>query len=107
MTKIAFVGKEKITRVFNYFGTSVFQVTTSQEAEEKLQELVDDRENKWGIVYIEESLAESLKDRIAELNKRLLPVISIYPSSGEKKGIAAKILSDLVRKVTGVEMRFE
>ena len=107
MAKIAFIGKEKILSVFNYFGSSVFQVSTPQEADEKLQELVTDRENEWGIVYIEENLAESLKDQIMELNKGPLPVISIFPSSGEKKGIAGKMLNNLVRKTTGVEMKFE
>jgi len=107
MAKIAFIGREKILRVFNYFGTSVFQVSTPQEAGEKLQELVEDRENEWGIVYIEEDLAEPIKDHITGLNKRLLPVISIFPSSGEKKGIGGEMLNNLVRKVTGIEMRFE
>jgi vacuolar-type H+-ATPase subunit F/Vma7 len=107
MAKIAFIGKEKILSVFTYFGTSVFQVATPQEADEKLQELVKDRDNQWGIVYIEENLAESLTEQITELNKGLLPVISIFPSSGEKKGIAGEILNNLVRKATGVEMKFE
>ena len=107
MAKIAFIGKEKILRVFNYFGTSVFQVTTPQEAEQKLQELVDDKKNEWGIVYIEESLAEAFMGRIVKLNKRLLPVISIFPSSGEKKGLSGEMLNNLVRKVTGVELRFD
>jgi vacuolar-type H+-ATPase subunit F/Vma7 len=107
MAKIAFIGKEKILRVFTYFGTTVFQVTTSQEAEEKLQELVDDQENEWGIIYIEEPLAEMFIDRITELNKNFLPVISLFPSTGEKKGLSGKILNNLVRKVTGVEIQFD
>ncbi len=107
MARIAFIGREKILSVFKYFGTSVFQVSTPQEADEKLQELVQDQESEWGIVYIEEHLAESLKDQITELNKALLPVISIFPSSGEKKGIAGTMLNALVRQTTGVEMRFE
>lgn len=107
MAKIAFIGREKILSVFMYFGTSVFQVSTPQEADEKLQELATDRENEWGIVYIEENLAESIKDRIMTLNKGLFPVISIFPSSGEKKGIAGEMLNNLVRGATGVEMRFE
>ena len=107
VAKIAFIGKEKILRVFHYFGTSVFQVSTPREAEEKLQKLVEDTENDWGIIYIEESLAEVFMDRIVELNKKLLPVISIFPSTGEKQGLSGKILDNLVRKVTGVELRFD
>ncbi len=85
----------------------MFQVSTPQEADEKLQELIDDREHEWGIVYIEESLAEPIEEHITALNKKVLPVISIFPSSGKKKGIAGKMLNGLVRKATGVEMRFE
>ena len=107
MAKIAFIGKEKILRVFNYFGTSVFQVSTPQQAEEKLQEIVDDKEHEWGIVYIEECLAEAFMDRIAELNRNVLPVISIFPATGEKKGLAGDMVNHLVRKVTGVELRFD
>ena len=80
MAKIAFIGKERILRALTYFGTAVFQVTTPQEAEAKLQELVEDQEPSYGIVYIEEPLAEPLLDRIAQLNRPPLPVISIFPS---------------------------
>jgi vacuolar-type H+-ATPase subunit F/Vma7 len=110
MAKIAFIGKEQIIGIFKYFGTAVFQVSTSQEADAKLQELVQENtegNQTWGIVYLEESLAEPLKDRIIALNRGLLPVISIFPASGEKKGMAGKLINDLVRKVTGVELRFE
>ena len=107
MAKIAFIGKEKILRVFAYFGTSVFQVATHQEAEEKLQDLVNDRDNEWGIIYIEEQLAETFVDRIVEINRKFLPVVSIFPSVGEKKGISGEILNNLVRKVTGVDIQFD
>ena len=107
MAKIAFIGKERILRALTYFGTSVFQVATPQEAEAKLQELVADQEHSYGIVYIEEPLAEPLLERIAQLNRRPLPVISIFPSIGEKKGLSGQILNNLVRKVTGVEIRFD
>ncbi len=107
MAKIAFIGKERILRVFTYFGMSVFQVSTPQEAEERLQELVNDTESGWGIVYIEESLAETFIKRIAEFNKMTLPVISLLPCSGEKKGLSGEMLRNLVRKVTGVELRFD
>ena len=87
MTKIAFIGTERIVRVFKYFGTAVFLVSTPREAGEKLQELVDDKEHDWGVVYLEENLAESLKDQIAALNKQpLLPVISIFPSRSTGEG---------------------
>lgn len=107
MAKIAFIGKEKILRVFNYFGMSVFQVSTPEEAKEKLQALVDDKASEWGLVYVEECLAEAFMDRIAELNQKPLPVISIFPSTGEKKGLSHQMLGKLVRKVTGVELRFD
>lgn len=104
MANIAFIGREHIIRVFNYFGTSVFQVSTPQEADAKLQELTNDTEQEWGIVYLEESLAESLQERIKEYNRQALPVISIFPGSGEKKNIGSQMLYGLVRKVIGIEM---
>jgi vacuolar-type H+-ATPase subunit F/Vma7 len=107
MAKIAFIGKENILRVFKYFGTEVFQVATPEEAEEQLQTLLDDTETDWGIVYIEELLAEAFMERIRELNRKTLPVISIFPSIGEKKGLAGDTLETLVRKVIGVELRFD
>ena len=51
-----------------------------------LQKLVADTDNQWGIIYIEEGLAETFLAKIIELNKRPLPVISLFPSTGEKKG---------------------
>ena len=107
MAKIAFIGKERILRVCRFLGTSVFLVNTSAEAESKLQELLNDTESHWGIIYIEENLAEDFLETVIELNKGELPVISLFPSVGEKKELSGKILSDLVRKVTGVDLQFD
>jgi vacuolar-type H+-ATPase subunit F/Vma7 len=107
VAKVAFIGKERVLRVFNYFGMAVFRVSTPEEAREKLQALVDDQESEWGLVYIEECLAEAFMDHIAQLNHRPLPVISIFPSTGEKKGLSHHMLGNLVRKVTGVDLSFD
>ncbi|MCP4399573.1 MAG: hypothetical protein GY801_20010 [bacterium] len=107
MAKIAFIGKERILRVCQFLGTSVFLVETSAEAESKLQDLLEDSENQWGIVYIEENLAEAFLDKVIAVNKGELPVVSLFPSTGEKKELSGKILSDLVRKVTGVDLQFD
>ncbi len=107
MAKVAFIGKERVLCVFRYFGMAVFQVSTPDEAKEKLQTLVDDKESEWGLVYIEECLAEAFMDHIARLNHMPLPVISIFPSTGEKKGLSQQMLGNLVRKVTGVDLSFD
>jgi vacuolar-type H+-ATPase subunit F/Vma7 len=107
MAKIAFIGRERILQALTYFGTTVFRVTTSREAEVKLQELLEDQEQEWGIIYIEEPLAEPFIERIVQLNRAPLPVISLFPSTGEKKGISGHILNKLVRKVTGVDIRLD
>ena len=107
MAKIAFIGKERILRVCQFLGTSVFLVKDSTEAESTLQDLLDDTENQWGIVYIEESLAEDFLEKVIEVNKGELPVISLFPSVGEKKELSGKLLGDLIRKVTGVDLQFD
>jgi vacuolar-type H+-ATPase subunit F/Vma7 len=107
MANIAFIGKERILRVCQFLGTSVFLVETSAEAESKLQELLEDSDNPWGIIYIEENLAEAFLGKVIEVNKGELPVISLFPSVGEKKELSAKILGDLVHKVTGVDLQFD
>ena len=107
MANIAFIGKEHILYALRYFGTHFFHAATPQDAEARLHDLIDDASGDWGIVYIEECLAEPFLDRITELNQRFLPVISLFPSTGEKKGLSGAMLKNLVRKVTGVELRFE
>ena len=107
MANIAFIGKEHILYALRYFGTQFFYAATPQEAETRLHALIDDASGDWGIVYIEECLAEPFVERIAALNQRFLPVISLFPSTGEKKGLSGAMLNNLVRKVTGVELRFE
>ncbi len=107
MANIAFIGKEHILYTLRYFGTEVFYAATPQEAEARLHTLLDDAAGDWGIIYIEECLAEPFIGRITTLNQRFLPVISLFPSTGEKKGLSGMILNNLVRKVTGVELRFE
>jgi V/A-type H+/Na+-transporting ATPase subunit F len=107
MAQIAFIAQDRIFRVFAYFGMDVFLVNTPQEADEKLQELAGDTDREWGIVYLEERLAAELTTQIAALNRAVLPVISVAPSSGDTQGIARDTLQGLVRKVTGVDMSFD
>jgi vacuolar-type H+-ATPase subunit F/Vma7 len=108
MAKIAFIGQTGSFRVFTYFGATVFQVTTPQEADAKLQELSADAQQTWGIIYLDERLALPLRQRIQTLNKQqLLPVISIIAVGGQTEGLARTILNALIRKSTGVEMRIE
>lgn len=105
--QIAFIGQEQLLRVFTYFGVSVFQVSTPQDAEEKLRELVADPRQTWGIIYIEERFADGLHELIQQLNRKTLPVISIVSASGVTQGLARNNINALVRKATGVELKIE
>ena len=102
---IAFIGPEPILRAFTYFGAAVFQVTTAQEAEQKLRELSADTAQSCKIIYIEERLAEPIQESIKMLNMKNLPVISIVSSRGKSQGVGKTALNNLVRKATGVDMR--
>jgi vacuolar-type H+-ATPase subunit F/Vma7 len=107
VAEIAFIGQERLLRVFTYFGAAVFPVTSSHEAEQKLQELVADTQNPWRLIYIEETLADEIQESIKTLNRKPLPVISIVSSRGKTQGLGKTMLHNLVRKATGVDMRIE
>jgi vacuolar-type H+-ATPase subunit F/Vma7 len=104
---IAFIGQERLLRVFTYFGADVFPVSSVQEADEKLQELATNTQTPWQLIYIEEALADELQGQIKMLNRNPLPVISIVSSRGKSRGLGKTILHNLVRKATGVDMRIE
>jgi len=107
VSEIAFIGQERLLRVFSYFGAAVFSVDSAHEAEEKLRELATGDQQSWRLIYIEEALAEEIRASIKSLNKNPLPVISIVSSRGKSRGLGKTMLHNLVRKATGVDMRIE
>ena len=104
VAEIAFIGQERLLRVFTYFGAEVFSVASVQEAEETLRELATAAQTPWQLIYVEETLADEMSESIKTLNKQPLPIISIVSSCGEPRGLGKTILHDLVRKATGVDM---
>ena len=107
MAKIACIGKEPILQGLTYVGVTVFLVASAQEAEARLQTLLAEPAEKWGLIYVEERLAEAFIDRLKALNTRPLPVVSLLPTIGVKKNITSQALQQLVRKVTGVDLQFD
>jgi vacuolar-type H+-ATPase subunit F/Vma7 len=107
VAEIAFIGQERLVRVFTYFGIDVFPVASVSEAQETLQKLTADRGETWRLVYIEEALTEEIQEQIRVLNRQPLPVISIVSLRGTPQGIGKSTLHNLVRKATGVELRIE
>ena len=63
-------------------------------------------EEKYGIIFITQSLAAKCFGLIEELNeKKSFPIITVIPDSrGEASGIAEQRLSNLIRKAVGMEL---
>ena len=63
-------------------------------------------EEKYGIIFITQSLAAKCLDLIEELSeKKSSPLVTIVPDSiGEGSGIAEQRLENLIRKAVGMEL---
>lgn len=98
---IAVIGKKECIAGFRALGLRTLSVKDAAEARERLLEVV---EKDFGIIFITESLAESIYDTISEVNERTFPAVTIIPELAGATGFASKMIKDAMLKAVGTDV---
>ncbi|MGB9694750.1 MAG: V-type ATP synthase subunit F [Caldisericaceae bacterium] len=100
MSKIAFVGENRLGLFLNSFDVKIFPVQDGDEALEKIIELSKTRE--FVLIITSEEYSDSLRDFLTE-RKDISPVIFMLPS-GTHKGESISNIRDVVEKAVGIDI---
>ncbi len=104
MLKMIIIADRQTSLAFLGIGIDVLISKEVEEIKRALRKLF--KEEKYGIIFIAQSLAAKCLDLIEELSeKRSSPLVTIIPDSkGEASGIAEQRLGNLIRKAVGMEL---
>ncbi len=101
MSKIAFVGEEKIGYLFKSFDFAVFSVRDGEEASKKIKEIY--RKKNFDIVITTEDFAKDLGEFIREKND-VMPVIFVLPSLSHYEGLGIQWIRKSVERAVGIDI---
>lgn len=101
-TNIAYIGPTGAGFGFRLAGMSVFEVNTPEDMISQVRSLKDEGDH--GIIFVDESLAESESENLARLNEDPLPAILLLPNPAGGRGVAAESLKQLIVKAVGSDI---
>ena len=104
MFKMVIIADRQTSLPFRGIGIDVIISEESEEVRRILQELFD--EEKYGIIFLAQSLAMECLDLVEELSeKKTFPLITFVPDfTGEFSIVTEQRLKNLIRKAVGIEL---
>lgn len=103
MYKVAVLGDYESIFGFAALGLDTYPVTLPEEAKRILHGLC---ENGYGVIYITEVLAESIKDEIDKYNNTPVPAIIMIPGTCGNTGIGVTNVKKSVEQAVGSDILF-
>ena len=104
MLKIAVIGGRETVTGFKALGLDVFPVETDAQAKETLRNLTRSTEDTYAIIYLEENLAEGLKNEINRVKDRPTPAIILIPGREGSIGLGQSALKAAVERAVGTNI---
>lgn len=104
MYRIAVMGAYDSIFGFGTLGLETFPVTTVQEGEKILRELI--MGEKYGVIYITEALAAQLKPEIKKYREQMLPAIIRIPGVSGNTGEGIEGVKRCVEQAVGSDILF-
>ena len=101
MYKIAVMGDRDSVLGFQALGLEVWYVNDPEEARRRLRRLVGEN---CAILYITETLAQTLQSDIARLRETMMPAIIIIPGKNGSLGLADAELQSAVERAVGADI---
>jgi V/A-type H+-transporting ATPase subunit F len=103
MYKIGVVGDKDSVLFFKAIGMDVYPVVESETEDNR--KLVDRlaRED-YGIIFITEQIAETIKETVDRYNNRPVPGIILIPSGQGSLGIGLQRVKDNVERAVGINI---
>jgi V/A-type H+-transporting ATPase subunit F len=103
MSNIALIGEKEVIIGFNLVGIQLFPVVNSEEA---IKALKDCNKNNFAIVFITDSIAQKIIDKIEEYQKISSISICILPNRIKDTNLNINILRKNVEKAVGTDILF-
>lgn len=103
MSNIALIGEKEVIIGFNLVGMKLFPVVNSDEA---IKALKDCNKNNFAIVFITDSIAQVIIDKIEEYQKISSISICILPNRIKDTSLNINILRKNVEKAVGTDILF-
>ena len=101
MYKIAVIGGGDSVIGFKALGLDAFPASDGAEAKRILQNIAKREEDPYVIVYMEETLAESIQDEIRKYNSLPSPAVILIPGRDGPIGLGQSALRQAVEKAVG------
>ncbi len=101
MSKLAFVGEEKIGYLFRSFDFAMFPVKNSEEAITKIKEIYTKKD--FDVIITTEDFAIGLGDFI-QGKTDVTPVIFVLPSTSHYEGLGIQWIRKSVEKAVGIDI---
>ena len=98
MYKIGVVGDKDSILAFRALGVSVYPVIDKDEARKTVDRLAND---KYGIIFITEKIAQMIEETIERYNKELIPAVILIPDNQGSLGIGMEKINEYVEKAIG------
>lgn len=101
--KIAVIGSPDTVLPFRSIGAESFEVDTAAELAEKLREITG--QGTFGIIFVEETLAEPVIDIVVAINNQYRGVaVTPIPGTTGEGSIALQRLSTQVTRAIGIDI---
>lgn len=96
--KIGVIGDKESVLPFKLFGFSVHFATDKKETQQALKHLVRE---EYGVIYITEACASTIKEEIDRLQTQLQPAVVLIPNHDGSLGIGLDAIQQNVEKAVG------
>ena len=100
--RIAMIGDSSTVRGFSAGGIDPYSAEDSIQALRFLEQLVD--EQKHAIIFITETLAESIIDNITSVKSGTIPSVIIIPDQSKSKGVGYEKIRFAVERAIGIDL---
>ena len=100
--RIAMIGDSSTVRGFSAGGIDPYPAEDSVQASRCLEELVEQQEH--AIIFITETLAESIIDNITRIKSGPVPAVIIIPDQSTTKGIGYEKIRFAVERAIGIDL---
>ncbi len=96
--KIGVIGDKESVLPFKLFGFTVCFADEAEEAKTALRKLAAD---EYGVIYVTETCAATIKEEIDRFNSQPLPAVVLIPNHGGSLGIGLSAVQENVEKAVG------
>jgi vacuolar-type H+-ATPase subunit F/Vma7 len=100
--ELAIIGPTELVKPFLALGIQTYETQEPDQARDIMHRL--EREQKVGLIFIAESLAEKIMDDIEEIKAKELPAVFIMPEYGSKKKLGLNRLQKTMAKAIGKKL---